>query len=282
MDDSKPQTPDVKEEGRLRAEIAKLITRYAFIFIAGVALVTLIAAGIYSYYNPDPKDAKRGEFFFEVAKYLLGIILPVVAGWVGTVLAFYYGKENFEAGTRSVAAAASVLTSKDKLASTPASTLGIARTDFKALSLTADESKKPEEVHLDRIEAGFATDNPKDKPYERLPVLLAGEIPYMVLHKSTLNSFLVDKKREEEKTLVAGQAPKDAKDYTLGDLFKKVDYLPKNSIAIVGPLATAADAKAQMEKIDNCSDVIVTADGKPDGVVTRWITNVELLNAAQV
>src|SRR5205823_14500229 len=134
--------------------------------------------------------------------------------------------------------------------------------------LTADESKKPDEVHLDRIEAGFTADDPKAKPYERLPVLLAGEIPYMVLHKSTLNSFLVDKKRADKE--------KDAKDYTLGDLFGKVDYLPKNSFVTVGPLATAVDAKTLMEKVENCADVFVTADGKPNGVVTRWITNVDL------
>ena len=92
----------------------------------------------------------------------------------------------------------------------------------------------------------------------------------MVLHRSTLNAFLVETK------------DKEAKDYKLSDLFKKVDYLPKNSFVTVGPQATAALGKTEMEKIPNCSDVFVTVDGTRNSAVTRWITNVDLLNAAEI
>ena len=33
---------------------------------------------------------------------LLRILLPVFATWVGTVLAYYYGRENFESASREV------------------------------------------------------------------------------------------------------------------------------------------------------------------------------------
>ena len=84
-----------------RSKLARTLTMGAMVFLVIVASVTLIGAGIYSATaKGEGVDAeKRATFFFDIAKYLFATILPVVAGWVGTVLAFYYGKENFEAGT---------------------------------------------------------------------------------------------------------------------------------------------------------------------------------------
>jgi hypothetical protein len=272
MDDAKPQALDGKEEGLLRAQIAKLITLYAFIFIAVVALFTLIAAGVVSYHAAAGDDQR--VFFFEVAKYILATVLPVVAGWVGTVLAFYYGKANFEAGTKSVATAANVLTSKDKLAATTVAGLGKARKDFKALILTAEENANDKAVKLDRVDKEFQPASQQDKPYERLPILRPGDLPYMVLHRSTLNSFLVDEwKKDPQKTI---------DQFNLGQLYDHVDYLPVKSFVTVAPTDTAAQAKSTMEDVQNCADVFVTADGTPGTAVARWITNADLLDAAEV
>ena len=250
-----------------RSRLAQRVTTGALIFVCIVAAITLTCAGFNALINP---DEKKTAFFFEVAKYILATILPVVAGWVGTVLAFYFGKENFEAGSRSVTDAAKALTSKDKLAATVVGSLGKARSDFKALVFDVEESKSPGNVGLEKVKNAFADETASDKLYERLPVLLVGGVPYMVLHRSTLNSFLDETKGKE------------AKDYKLSDLFKKVDYLPKNSFVTVGPQATAALGKTEMEKIPNCSDVFVTVDGTRNSAVTRWITNVDLLNAAEI
>jgi hypothetical protein len=37
-----------------------------------------------------------------------------------------------------------------------------------------------------------------------------------------------------------------------------------------------------MERVKGCADVFVTTDGTAAPAVTRWITNVDLLQAAQV
>ncbi len=250
-----------------RSRLAQRLTTGALIFVGIVAAITLSGAGLNALIKPDEKNT---ALFFDMAKYILATVLPVVAGWVGTVLAFYFGKENFEAGTRSVADAAKALTSKEKLATTVVGSLGKARSDFKALVFDAEQSKNPGNVDLEKIKNGFADETASDKLYERLPVLLVGDVPYMVLHRSTLNAFLVEAKGQE------------AKDFKLNDLFKKVDYLPQNSFVTVGPQATAALAKTEIEKIPNCSDVFVTVDGKRSSAVTRWITNVDLLNAAEI
>src|SRR6201996_9802097 len=51
------------------------------------------------------------------AKDILTVILPMVGTWVGTVLAFYFGKEQLEAATRSVTSIARELTPDEKLRS---------------------------------------------------------------------------------------------------------------------------------------------------------------------
>src|SRR5271169_5649077 len=50
---------------------------------------------------------------------ILSTVLPVIGTWVGTVLAFYFSKQNLEAATRSVTAMANQLSPDDKLRSKP-------------------------------------------------------------------------------------------------------------------------------------------------------------------
>src|SRR5512132_965473 len=128
-----------------RSKLAQRLTTGALIFVGIVAAITLTGAGLNALIKPDEKNT---ALFFDMAKYILATVLPVVAGWVGTVLAFYFGKENFEAGTRSVADAAKALTSKEKLAATLVGSLGKARSDFKALVFDAEQSKNPGNVDL--------------------------------------------------------------------------------------------------------------------------------------
>src|SRR3989440_2151693 len=124
-----------------RSRLARTLTTGALFFLVSVAVIALIGAAVYSY-GAREGDEKRATFFFDMAKYILATVLPVVAGWVGTVLAFYYGKENFEAGSRSVTTAAQALTSKDKLAATVVGTLGKAKSEFTALVLPDETQAK--------------------------------------------------------------------------------------------------------------------------------------------
>ena len=69
---------------------AKLRNRLArFVLGFSVAAITIIA--IYTIYQ-EPAEAKN----------IFNIVLPVFASWVGTILAFYYGRENFESANEEV------------------------------------------------------------------------------------------------------------------------------------------------------------------------------------
>jgi hypothetical protein len=262
-----PTAAQTTADDTFRGELAKKLTTYALVFVGGIALLTIACAGLDALWNP---GEGKTAFFFDVAKYILATTLPVVAGWVGTVLAFYYGRENFDAGTKSVATAAQALTSKEKLATTMVATMGMARSAFNALVLDTTDVNVAKTTDLQKVKEGFKNTKEPEKMYERLPILLKGDVPFMVLHRSTLNAYLVD------------ATDKDPKNSTLANLFATVKYLPNDSFVAVAPDATAALAKTEMEKITNCSDIFVTSDGKKTGAVTRWITNVDLFKASEV
>ena len=71
--------------------------------------------------------------------------------------------------------------------------------------------------------------------YERLPVLFSNDVPCLVLHRSTLNDFLLKQKN--------ATPAKNPVDCTLTDLFSAVTWLKEKSFVTVGRNATAGQAR---------------------------------------
>jgi hypothetical protein len=241
--------------------------------MAAIALlgVGIIVIGGYNASIPaDPNAAATARReFLDTAKYVFAAVLPVVAAWVGSVMAFYFGKENYKAATESVAQIARQLTSQEKLGQTKAQEIGKPIDDVTPLRLGASDTMNT--VTLDKLEEKMQAQEP---PFERLPILSATGAPLMVVHRSVLNDFLLKKKTADPS--------KNAKDYDLSNLVADYPWLNQNSFATIPPTASAAEAKAAMAQKKGCSDVFVTVDGTQASTATRWITNVDLLQAAQV
>ena len=265
-----PQGTEANNDALFRSQLARSVTFGALTFIVVAAAIILLAAGINAAIRPDKENT---TLFFDISKWVLGVILPVVAAWVGTVMAFYFGKENFEAASKSVRDMAKAMTSQDKLAATPVRVLGTAKEAMIILPLTTSDGAEAAKTKLDVVENAFTKGG---FTYERLPVLFSTGAPYILLHRSALNDFL--------RQMIKKDKTKDAKDYTLADLFAGdgTPWVPANSFVAVGPEATAAQAKEKMEKVKGCADVFVTVDGTAQGGVSRWLTNVDLLKAAEV
>jgi hypothetical protein len=265
-------TPDQPASDELlRSRLAVYLTSGAMLFIGAMACLVLLCAGLNAVLSPN--NMQKTTLFFDIVKYLLTAMLPVVAGWVGTVLAFYYGKANFEAATKSVKEMAAAMTSKDKLAATPVRVLGKTKTEITFLPLTTTDANVAKTIKLDAIQDAFM-DKKKNVTYERLPVLFSNDVPYLVLHRSVLTDFLLKQK--------SATPAKDAKDCTLADLFAAEAWLAEKSFVTVDPNATAAQAREKMEPCKECTDVIVTTDGNAQSAMVRWVTNVDLLKAAEV
>jgi predicted transcriptional regulator len=188
-------------------------------------------------------------------------VLPLFGAWIGTILAFYFGKENFETATRSVTSIAKVVGPLEKLREIPVTSKMIARKDMKEIDDLA-----PDKIKLTDIFAKM-----EDK--ERLPILVNDEVVY-IIHRSAIDRYLA------QKALNAPSAP--LKDLTLKNLLDEDQDLKRmfeHSFAIVKEDATLADAKIAMEgNVQKCQDVFVTKDGK----VTGWITNNKIQEAARL
>jgi heme/copper-type cytochrome/quinol oxidase subunit 2 len=256
-------TPSADE---LRGRLAQVVTMWAMAVIVILGILMLLITGYHAMIAND-KDARAQ--FIETGKYIFAAIVPVVAAWVGTVMAFYFGKENFKAATDSMSQIARQFTSQDKLGQTQVEQIGKAIGDVAPLQLEASDT--PETITLDTLSGKMTAKAP---PFERLPVLKSDGTPLMVVHRSILNDFLLTKKEAEP--------DKKTADFKLSDLVAAYSWLTEDSFVTVGPVASAADAKTKMAQHKGCADVFVTQDGTSATPVTRWITNVDLLQAAQV
>lgn len=134
---------------------------------------------------------------------------------------------------------------------------------------------------LDRITAFVANDDDANIPLadittvigpgvSRVPVLEpTGELRYLV-HQSVLASCFAQ---------WGGSSPPTLKDL-LAD--SRILQMVRDDIAFVAETVTAGDAKAAMECINGCQDVIVTATGSRADAVVGWVTNVELGRIARL
>ena len=249
-----------EDDGVARVRLAKLVTLGAMSFIVVVSVVTLLFAGINAVIPPS--DEKKVQIFFDIAKWILGAVLPVVAAWVGTVMAFYFGKENFKAGTEHAEKMMKFLSPQEKLESKKASESGMEVSNAAVHSLAAGATLYS--VLLSVLGNAFMRNG---VTYERLPILDPNGAPMACLHSSTLLRFLLGKPIPN--TL------------TLGDLITGLSWDPAKSITTVQPTDTLTRVQALMKDNKECKDVFVTSDGTRTKPATRWITNDDILKVAE-
>ncbi len=200
-------------------------------------------------------------------------LLPVFGTWVGTLLAYYFAKENFEAASKTVRDMAGAVSGVEALQSIAVESVMLGGPEHPFVTLgRADLGKKDEEIPLKAI-----TELLDRKKIDRLP-LFAGNAasgPIRgVIHLSTIEK-LVRKKAEDS-------PPVNFDKLHLSDLIAEpvLGALFGKSFAIVKTGSTLADAKARMDQrsaelgdAGNCYDIFVTADGQATSPVRGWITN---------
>jgi len=206
----------------------------------------------------------RGEDASKAAMQILTILLPVIGTWVGTVLAFYFGRENFEAGARETRL------SMGQHLSDPALQDAIPLAKIKALQVADDAAardKKLAEIDSQLKAGGFF----------RIPILTTANHPLYVVHRQPLDSFIADQAPNPP----AGAGAKSFDELTLDDLLKSPDGAKlSTSFVTIPQTATLADAKLMMESRKDCQDVFITAKGSADEPVVAWLTNNEIQRAA--
>jgi CBS domain-containing protein len=181
------------------------------------------------------------------AQNVLNTVLPLFGTWVGTVLAYYFARENFETAASSTQQLVRDLTPEEKLRSTR-----VADVMTKGISSQRDRNAKAKDVQ----------EQLQKKKIKRLPILKESGVLDALLYLEDIYSYLL------------GFSEPDRSNKTLGNLLDEKPYL-KQTPAYVSESATLAEAKAAMEKFENCKVVVVTKSGSSSEPVLGILTNTD-------
>jgi len=183
------------------------------------------------------------------AQNVLNSVLPLFGTWVGTVLAYYFSRENFEAASTSTERLVDKLTPEERLRSTP-----VANVMIKTIFSISDLTVKVEDIFKQLT---------KKETKRYLPILKKSGVLEALVYREGLMSYLYD--------LPDVERPKK----TLSDLLKEKKEL-KQTPAFVREGGTLAEAKDALEKIENCKVVLVTKSGASDEPVVGLLTSTDI------
>jgi hypothetical protein len=199
----------------------------------------------------------------ETTRLVFGAVLPLLGTWVGTVLAFYFARENFEAATESTQNL--VKLSNQLTRETPVLEGMIKLSDITARVLTANETEAD-------VTMGQMLTSMRGQRFRRMPILTPEGTAKYVVHDSLIQSFA-----EDQKIAVTDAAFLDR---SLRDLLDKDDLKRSaEAIAFVAALATVGDARESLKEVPGSNDVFVTVNGAKDEPILGWFTNTLLASA---
>jgi hypothetical protein len=255
---------EADEEAVARVRLAKLMTQGAMVLIVFLSGLTLLFAGLNAAFAPS--DSTDRAQFFDIAKWILATVLPVVAAWVGGVMAYYFGKENFRAGAELV----------EKLKQTPQQKLEALKAGESGLEINDKiASYKLNgnllDANLTEIEGAFTKG---DKTYERLPILDDKGCVQGCLHLSTLKKYK-DTLNEQDKQ-------EESAKMKLGALIANLPWNEKKSFNTIWPTDNLIRVQALINATPECKDIFVTEDGSASKPAKRWITDDDIIKITNV
>jgi hypothetical protein len=236
-----PENPQPPSDGKTREFLAITVSLAA---LAGVIVLSITIIAV------------AGNQRLEASKTVLSTVLPLIGTWIGTVLAFYFTKENFESAQRSVQDIAKQASSQDKLKAVPVQSKMIKLADMFFMS---------DPVNAQTISSALTTlENAKKG--DRIPVLTSSKAVKYIMHRSILDRFLATK----------AAAGVTLSTITFDVMFKEkpdLEQLFARSFATIKPEASLADAQSAMESVKDCEDVFVTSQGGRQDDVVGWVTD---------
>ncbi|KQT50955.1 hypothetical protein ASG43_06825 [Aureimonas sp. Leaf454] len=214
-------------------------------------------------------------------KDIFNILVPVLSTWVGTILAFYFAKDNFEAATRNAQRIVSQLTPEQRLQQIGVRTAMLSKENIRSISLDGNgDAGLSVAAIISRVEAGSS----------RVPILSAdGSIKYVLRDThvyGSMNRAFRAAKDMAASAVAAGQGMRTLADLlaepiddkgksaTIGDLAKR--------FAIVRIDANLAEARVALLAVEGARDVFVTATGRASEPILGWLTNYDITREVTV
>ena len=222
-------------------------------------------------------------------------LIPLWGTWIGTVLAFYFGKDNFDAASKSYQDTIDKLTSEDeKLERILVTDCMTTKSRIRCSDLKELKEKTISDI-LKNKEGRFI-------------IVDENEVVQHVIHRSIFERFIslvalkqceVYKKEAEEENNIKDNVENGDKDearnnnnlktseeVTFQDFLNCSDdkisnFREDKGFAVVSVHSNLLEAKKAMEAKNNCQDVIVTENGDKNKKIEGWITNNAIIEAAK-
>ncbi len=222
---------------------ARSILAYVTLIFSAVAITVLAVAAIVM----DRQNAMT----------IFNIVLPVFASWVGTILAFYFGRENFESANKQVRELVQRLTPEQRA---KALVTTIMRSVDNLVHFQIPAGKGDQDIKLSELSSKFGGN------VSRLPILDAEKRPKYMVHESSIAKYIA-----------AGGKYEDTLEKFIATQKKGgLDYGVNKGFVVVSEQTTLADAKRKMEETPSCQDIFITKGGSPEESLNGWISNLRL------
>lgn len=210
-----------------------------------IIVVSVVVLGVVGYIIIK-KDPEQAQFVYSS-------LLPMVGTWVGVVLAFYFGKENYETASQGFEKIMKKLT-PELLDNIPASQIMITRKTMVAKKWSTIKDKTVKEV-LD-----FLLENEKT----RLPILGDNGRVLYIVHQSLMTSAKKDAMGAVEEMDTSISMATFIQNH-LG-VVDKIVWVKEDTII--------EDVRKTMNKNNHCKDVFVE---DATGQLVGWITDTLIL-----
>ncbi len=254
-----------------REALSSRLVFWSTLALAGLGAIVMIGAVI-----AEVRSSTGGQVL-QASQLLFSALLPLFGTWVGTILAYYYSKENFEAASRGTLDV--VRNVVQRLQAVPVVEHMMPRARIVAAAVPA--GKKLGDLVISDIEKTFDTIGANGQRISRLLIVDSTDACIGLLHRSTFTEMLagglqdksVDPATDNLSKLIARPYPSP-----VGTTY--ADFIQK-TVAYVAQDRTVADAKTAMEQLRGCQDVVVTRTGLPSGPMLGWISNIDIGRLSQ-
>lgn len=213
----------------------------------------------------------RHERGSQVLEGLQDALLPMIGIWVGTVLAFYFSRENFNAAARNAERLARVGINQEQ-AQLQALTVGDVMIRRGQMRVFKGEKDDPMEESLTTLKLFFDEHAGLNRA-----LILKEDRPKLVIHKSSLLERL-------QGPGVMRFATVEAEDEVTIKAFVEEPAWSWLSHAFICVKASDSldTVKRRMSVRDKCADAFVTETGDEAGTVVGYVSDVDITRALQV
>lgn len=228
-----------KRSGGTRNILAYIILGFSLGGILGIAIVAIVL---------DPSSTMT----------VFNVVLPVFASWVGTVLAYYFGRENFESASQEVRKMVDRLSPEER-SETPVKAVMRPLADMVYFQFREGEGEA--DVQLSALIAELAGS------VSRLPILNELNKPMYMIHGSNFDKHIASGGKSKD-TLAAFLESQRSEGFEFG--------LDRGFVVVSAQTSLAA-AKSKMEAVAPVQDIYITENGSSEEALIGWISNLRLV-----